>query len=108
MGSDSRKNRVLVLVLHVAYLVCAASAATFDKGTGKTSLGDHHHQQEQGLQMSRDPVEQQHQQQQDLLAAMEGQYQLPSSLEDELEQRLLLSSLLENGPRNQQHNNMGG
>lgn len=39
-------------------------------------------------------------QQQDILAAIQEGFQLPPSLEDELEQRLLLNSLLENGENN--------
>lgn len=77
------KNALIVfLVLNVA---CSATAATFDKASDKATSLDH--------QLSRVPVEQR---QQDLLAAIESGYPLPPSLEDELEQRLLLSSLLEN------------
>lgn len=108
---NNRKHLSLVLVVSVALTVCAVAANSFDKAAGKSPLGEHHHQLQQrpGLDLSRDPVEQHHQQQQDLLAAAMGgyQYQLPPTLEDELEQRLLLSSLLESGNQNSQ-NHLGG
>lgn len=95
------------LLLNFVYVVCAVTAASFDKTNAKAAQIGHRDEQDtrgQGFQLSRDPVEQHHQTQQDLLAAIEGGYQLPQSLEEELEQRLLLSSLLGNNGNN---NNMG-
>lgn len=92
----------LILVLNVVFLMSTITAINNEGPIGKPHLSDH---RKLGSQLSKDPVEQQHQQDQDILAAMEG-YQLPRSLEEELEQRLLLNSLLEGGEQ-RQDNQMG-
>lgn len=99
---NKRKRFTLILVLNVAFLMSTITAINIEEPIGKSHLDDH---QKHGFQLSRDPVEQQHQQDQDILAAVEG-YQLPTSLEEELEQRLLLNSLLEGGEQGQD-NQMG-
>lgn len=102
---NNRKHLSLLLVINVAYL---ATATAFDKENSKSSLigGQQSHQNQPQQQVSRIPAEQQkelEQRQQEVLDAVMGRYQWPpsSSLEEqELEQRLLLSSLLENGRHN--------
>lgn len=80
MGSllNNRKHLSLILVINVVYMVCDSSAATFEK-TNKSPLAD---QLKEEQQQRPSP--------QDMFGSM------GRSFEEELEQRLLLSNLLEN------------